>query len=74
MVLDKKLINFKDSGELSKGSSTSKAKITGAPTFIVKERKMLSSSKNFFSKVNVRKVLQQFWLSIKDVFDTLKVR
>ena len=36
--------------------------------------KMLSSSKNFFSKVNVRKVLQQFWLSIKDVFDALKLR
>ena len=36
--------------------------------------KMLSSSKNFFGKINTRKVLQQFWLSIKDVFDTLKVR
>lgn len=36
--------------------------------------KMLSSSKNFFNKINVRKVLSQFWLSVKDVFDNLKMK
>ena len=46
IVLDKKLINFKDPGELSKGSATSKTKISAAPTLVVKERKMLSSSNN----------------------------
>jgi hypothetical protein len=35
---------------------------------------MLSASKNFFNKINVRKVLSQFWLSIKNVFDTLKTK
>jgi hypothetical protein len=36
--------------------------------------KMLSANKNFFNKINVRKVLSQFWLSIKNVFDVLKLK
>ena len=46
MVLDKKLINFKDplEGEKSKGSTSGKVKIMPGTTQVVRERKMLSSN------------------------------
>lgn len=36
--------------------------------------KMLSGSKGFFNKINVRKVLSQFWYSIREIFTTVKIR
>jgi len=36
--------------------------------------KMLASSDNFFNQPNVRRILGQFWLSIREVLDTIKIK
>ena len=48
MILDKKLINFKDpsDGERSKGSINNQVKIINARTQVIKDRKVLSSNTN----------------------------
>lgn len=35
---------------------------------------MLQEEKGFFNQESVRKILNQFWLSIKDVYTTLRVK
>lgn len=48
MILDKKLINFKDpsDGEKSKGSVSNKVKIQSTRTEVIKDRKVLTSNTN----------------------------
>lgn len=35
---------------------------------------MLSGKKDFFGRVSVRKILNQFWLSIREVFTSIRIR
>mmetsp|Transcript_1969 Transcript_1969/g.2922 ORF Transcript_1969/g.2922 Transcript_1969/m.2922 type:complete len:151 (-) Transcript_1969:4705-5157(-) len=36
--------------------------------------KMLSAQKGFFDQIIVRKILSQFWLTIREVLDTIKIK